>query len=111
MLVGVERSGFGRADGQSPGLYVTSRASGTPESFAPATLSRVASPCTLAISAVHSCPKAVSPIILAASRAWLLDPACSLHDAELKISQSLLTLEGEGIPALLQDLWPGNNRP
>lgn len=29
-------SGTGRAEGQSPGLYVTSRASGTPESFFPA---------------------------------------------------------------------------
>ena len=111
MLVGVERSGIGRADGQSPGLYVTSRASGTPESFAPATLSRIASLCTLAITAVHPFLKAGSPVILAASRAWLLETACSPHDAELKISQNLLTFEGEGIPALLQDLWPGNNRP
>ena len=36
MLMGVDGSGTGSAEGQSPALYVTSRASGTPESFVPA---------------------------------------------------------------------------
>lgn len=35
-MMAADGSGMGSAEGQSPGLKVTSRASGTPESFPPA---------------------------------------------------------------------------
>lgn len=106
----VAGSGTGNAEGQSPGLYVTSRASGTPESFVPAATYQ-----EMKLSATECMCVCNGKISVDASGTGAPCPGHSIgerahHTTEvLKGKSDMRTLKGERSPPLLQDLWPGYN--